>query len=61
MMMKPKDDKRLPDTVTGLTKVDPKRVEEFTKVMRDEVIPEVVKTIEKRRLQAASRKDRAIK
>jgi hypothetical protein len=44
---------KLLDTLEGVTEVDPQRVQEFRRLMTEEVIPEIVKAVEERRLRAA--------
>jgi hypothetical protein len=39
--------------IEGLTPVDPAELEDFKRAMTDEVIPEIVRVVEERRLQAA--------
>lgn len=39
--------------ITGLKPVDPDALEQFQKEMTEEVIPEIVDIVEKRRLKAA--------
>jgi len=41
------------DVVEGLTEVDPNQLAEFRKAMTEEVIPEIVRIVETRRLRAA--------
>lgn len=41
------------ELVDGLTGVDPSRLAEFKRAMTEEVIPEIVKVVEERRLHAA--------
>lgn len=41
------------DLVEGLKPVDPKRLHDFEKTMKDKVVPEIVKVVEQRRLFAA--------
>jgi hypothetical protein len=46
-------DKGVFDLVEGLTPVDPKKLADFEQAMSEEVIPEIVKVVEKRRTLAA--------
>jgi hypothetical protein len=39
--------------VEGLKPVDPKKLVEFERTMKDEVVPDIVKAVEQRRLFAA--------
>jgi len=39
--------------VEGLKPVDPKKLVEFERTMKDEVVPDIVKVVEQRRLFAA--------
>lgn len=41
------------DKIDTLKKVDPQALQEFKRLMTDEVIPEIVKVVEERRLRAA--------
>lgn len=41
------------DAVDGLKPVKPEVIKEFSKVMTEEVIPDIVKTVDDRRLAAA--------
>ena len=41
------------ELIQGLTEVDPQQLAEFKRTMTEEVIPEVVKVVEERRLHAA--------
>lgn len=53
-MTKPTDEKQgVFELVQGLTGVDPQQLAEFKRAMTEEVIPEIVKVVEERRLQAA--------
>ena len=53
-MTKPIDEKRdVFEFVQGSTEVDPQELAEFKRTMTEEVIPEIVKVVEKRRLKAA--------
>ena len=49
------------ELVQGLTKVDPQQLAEFKRAMTEEVIPEIVKIVEERRLQAAESRQRQLK
>jgi hypothetical protein len=52
-MSKPSDDKKVEFAVVeGLKEVDPERLAEFRRAMTEEVIPEIVKIVEERRLRA---------
>jgi hypothetical protein len=41
------------EAIEGLTPVDPKALADFQRAMTDEVIPEIVKVVEERRMLAA--------
>ncbi len=41
------------EAIEGLTQVDPKALADFQRAMTDEVIPEIVKVVEERRMLAA--------
>lgn len=47
------DDKKVFDLIEGLTPIDPKALAEFKEEMTQEVIPEIVKVVEERRMLAA--------
>lgn len=47
------DKKSVFDLIEGLTKVDPEALADFKRAMTEDVIPEIVKVVEERRLQAA--------
>ena len=49
------DDKtsELPESLRGLAPVDTESLRDFLKEMDEEVIPEIVKAVEERRLEAA--------
>lgn len=47
------EDKGVFDLVEGLTSVDPKALADFKQEMTQEVIPEIVKVVEERRMLAA--------
>ena len=47
------EDNSLVAQIKGVTKVDPKQVGDFKRVMTEEVIPEIEKIVEERRLKAA--------
>jgi hypothetical protein len=47
------EEKGVFDLIEGLTSVDPDQLADFERAMSEEVIPEVVKVIEKRRTLAA--------
>ena len=48
-----KEDKGVFDLIEGLTPVDPDALAEFERAITQEVIPEIVKVVEERRLLAA--------
>jgi hypothetical protein len=48
-----KEDKGIFDLVEGLTAVDPAALADFKQEMTQEVIPEIVKVVEERRVLAA--------
>jgi hypothetical protein len=47
--------------ISGLTVVDASALDEFKKTMTEEVIPEIVKVVEERRLLAAESRERQLK
>jgi len=47
------EDKKVFDLIEGLTAVDPKALADFKQEMTQEVIPDIVKVVEERRLLAA--------
>ena len=47
------EDKKVFDLIEGLTPIDPKALADFKQEMTQEVIPEIVKAVEERRLLAA--------
>lgn len=49
------------ETVEGLTLVDPEVFKDFQQAMTEEVIPEIVKVIEERRLLAAHTRHQQLK
>lgn len=49
------------ERVEGLTAVDPEVIKEFTEVMNTQVIPEIVKVIEERRLLATQVRNQPLK
>lgn len=49
------------EVVEGLTPVDEQAVEEFRRAMTDEVIPEIEKVVEERRLLAAHTRQKQLK
>jgi len=42
-----------PREIEGAQNVDPQKLQEFKRLMTEEVIPEIVKVVEERRLRAA--------
>jgi hypothetical protein len=48
-----KDNEDVFKLVEGLKPVDPKKLVEFERAMKDEVVPDIVKVVEQRRLFAA--------
>jgi hypothetical protein len=52
-MAETKEAKGIFELIEGLTPVDPRDLEDFKQAMTDEVIPEIVKIVEERRLKAA--------
>jgi hypothetical protein len=52
-MTKVEEKLTLPAVTEGAQSVDPQRLQEFRRLMTDEVIPEIVKVVEERRLRAA--------
>jgi hypothetical protein len=51
--MDKKDNEDVFNLVEGLKPVDPQKLAEFERTMKDEVVPDIVKVVEKRRLFAA--------
>lgn len=51
--MKCEEEKGIFDLMDGISKVNPSELVEFADVMTNEVIPEIVKDVEERRLLAA--------
>ena len=49
------------DLIEGLTPVDPRALEDFKHAMTEEVIPEIVKIVEERRLLAATSRNWQLK
>jgi hypothetical protein len=47
------EDKKVFDLIEGLTPIDPKALADFKQEMTQEVIPEIVKIVEERRMLAA--------
>ncbi len=41
------------EKIEGVQDIDPQRLQEFKRLMTEEVIPEIVKVVEERRLRAA--------
>ncbi|MFZ1976287.1 MAG: hypothetical protein WAU89_25825 [Candidatus Acidiferrales bacterium] len=56
-----KDAKDVLDFVEGITPLDPAELAEFEQAMTDDVIPEIVKVVEERRLRAAQNRHRQLK
>ncbi len=50
---KKEEDKGVFDLVEGLTSIDPNALADFQREMTQEVIPEIVKVVEERRMLAA--------
>lgn len=50
---KKEEDKNVFELIEGLTSVDPDELAEFEQAMKEEVVPEIVKVVEKRRMLAA--------
>ncbi len=48
-----KEEKGVFDLIEGLTQVDPSALEDFMQAMTEEVIPEIVRVVEERRVLAA--------
>jgi hypothetical protein len=46
-------EQKLLDKIEGLTEVDPQQIQDFKRLMTEEVIPEIAKVVEERRLKAA--------
>jgi len=51
-MAKAEEDRSL-ERIEGVQEIDPQRLQEFKRLMTEEVIPEIVKVVEERRLRAA--------
>jgi hypothetical protein len=51
--MTKEDTKSVFELIEGLTDVDPNQLAAFKKAMTEDVIPEIVKVVEERRLRAA--------
>lgn len=51
--MNQKDEKDIFDIIEGLTPVDPAVFESFKQAMTQDVIPEIVRVVEERRMRAA--------
>ena len=51
-MAKAEEDRGL-EKIEGVQEIDPQRLQEFKRLMTEEVIPEIVKVVEERRLRAA--------
>jgi hypothetical protein len=49
------------DVIEGLRSVDPEALEDFEQAMTDKVIPEIVRTVEKRRMCAAESRELQLK
>ncbi|MGD0486395.1 MAG: hypothetical protein ABSB94_04320 [Syntrophorhabdales bacterium] len=49
------------EIIEGLGSVDPEALEDFERTMTDEVIPEIVRTVEKRRMCAAESRQLQLK
>jgi len=52
-MDKEKDESDVFQAIEGLTPVDPNALADFERAMNEEVIPEIVKAVEERRMLAA--------
>jgi hypothetical protein len=48
-----REEKGVFDLIQGFTAVNPKALEEYLKTMNQEVIPEIVRVVEERRILAA--------
>ncbi len=59
-MAKVKESKLL-DKIDGVTRVDPQQFKAFERLMTEEVIPEIVKVVEERRLLAAQSREWQLK
>jgi len=53
--------KEVSEVIQGLTPVDPKTLEDFKREMTDNVIPEILRVVEKRRVLAAESRQRQLK
>lgn len=56
-----KPGKSIFEVVEGLTPVDPELLKDFQQAMKEDVIPEIVKVIEERRLLAAESRQKQLK
>lgn len=56
-----KQEKGLFDLIKGLTQVDPAALGDFKQTMTQEVIPEIVEIVEKRRMLAAESRHKQLK
>jgi hypothetical protein len=54
-------EKDVSEVIQGLTPVDPKALEDFKREMTDNVIPEILRVVEKRRVLAAESRQRQLK
>ena len=52
-MAKAEENSTAPKEIEGVHEIDPQRLQEFKRLMTEEVIPEIVKVVEDRRLRAA--------
>ena len=55
------DEPSVLDNIEGLKEIDPQKLQEFQKLMTEEVIPEIVKVVEERRLRAAHSREVQLK
>lgn len=49
------------EQIEGLENVDPEALEDFKRAMTEEVIPEIVRVVEERRMLAAETRQRKLK
>jgi hypothetical protein len=52
-MAKGDEESSVLDKIENLQKIDPQQLQEFKRLMTDEVIPEIIKVVEERRVRAA--------
>lgn len=55
-----KDEPSVFDQIEGLTPVDPDALADFERAMTDDVVPEIVRVVEERRMLAAESRHRQL-